>query len=245
MRRGTHDHAHVAESDGEKIFLSRCPKARRAERQTSAQPVRAGWPCQYDMSPGGAAPNHPKTYRGIPIDTVLLQHVAEIRSRGWANAHALTLQGPEGRTLNVSPAREGWVARHLDVSPGGAAPNVVVFSRADEPLIRQTFTSTSFTAQKTAATSFLRRSEPRLYSFLAELGREDRIPVIASGGMPNHSHLLILLPPTKNLHRSLLQGRLATHLPAACRSPRGLCRSGRPSCRRAGSSGGGGRSVRR
>ena len=38
--------------------------------------------------------------------------------------------------------------------------------------------------------------EPRLYSFIAEIGREQGVPVIAAGGMPNHSHLLILLPAT-------------------------------------------------
>jgi len=41
--------------------------------------------------------------------------------------------------------------------------------------------------------------EPRLYSFVAEVAREQGIPLIAAGGMPNHSHLLILLPATKSL----------------------------------------------
>jgi len=36
--------------------------------------------------------------------------------------------------------------------------------------------------------------EPRLYSFVAEIAREESIPLIAAGGMPNHSHLLFLLP---------------------------------------------------
>jgi REP element-mobilizing transposase RayT len=38
--------------------------------------------------------------------------------------------------------------------------------------------------------------EPRLYSFVAETGREHGIPLIAAGGTANHSHLLILLPAT-------------------------------------------------
>ncbi len=38
--------------------------------------------------------------------------------------------------------------------------------------------------------------EKRLYSFIAEIAREHKIPLIAGGGMPNHSHLLFLLPPT-------------------------------------------------
>lgn len=38
--------------------------------------------------------------------------------------------------------------------------------------------------------------EKRLYSFIAEIAQEHKIPLIAAGGMPNHSHLLFLLPPT-------------------------------------------------
>jgi REP element-mobilizing transposase RayT len=41
--------------------------------------------------------------------------------------------------------------------------------------------------------------EPRLYSFVAKIAREQNIPLVAAGGMPNHSHLLILLPATKCL----------------------------------------------
>ena len=41
--------------------------------------------------------------------------------------------------------------------------------------------------------------EKRLYSFVAEIGREHKIPLLAAGGMPNHSHLLFLLPPTMKL----------------------------------------------
>ncbi|HET9741910.1 MAG TPA: transposase [Terriglobales bacterium] len=41
--------------------------------------------------------------------------------------------------------------------------------------------------------------EPRLYSFVAEIAREHRIPLLAAGGMPNHSHLLVLLPATQCL----------------------------------------------
>ena len=41
--------------------------------------------------------------------------------------------------------------------------------------------------------------EKRMYSFLAEIAREHSIPLIAAGGMPNHSHLLLLLPPAMAL----------------------------------------------
>jgi putative transposase len=40
--------------------------------------------------------------------------------------------------------------------------------------------------------------EKRLYSFVAEIAREHKI-LLAAGGMPNHSHLLFLLPPTMTL----------------------------------------------
>ena len=38
--------------------------------------------------------------------------------------------------------------------------------------------------------------EKRLYSFIASVAREHQIPLLAAGGMPNHSHLLFLLPAT-------------------------------------------------
>jgi putative transposase len=41
--------------------------------------------------------------------------------------------------------------------------------------------------------------EKRLYSFIASVAREQKIPLIAAGGMPNHSHLLFLLPATISL----------------------------------------------
>jgi putative transposase len=36
--------------------------------------------------------------------------------------------------------------------------------------------------------------EKRLYPFIASIAREHEIPLLAAGGMPNHSHLLFLLP---------------------------------------------------
>lgn len=41
--------------------------------------------------------------------------------------------------------------------------------------------------------------EKRLYSFIASVAREQKIALLAAGGMPNHSHLLFLLPATISL----------------------------------------------
>jgi len=41
--------------------------------------------------------------------------------------------------------------------------------------------------------------EKRLYSFIASIARGHEIPLLAAGGMPNHSHLLFLLPATISL----------------------------------------------
>jgi putative transposase len=41
--------------------------------------------------------------------------------------------------------------------------------------------------------------EKRLYSFIASIAREHKIALLAAGGMPNHSHLLFLLPATTSL----------------------------------------------
>jgi REP element-mobilizing transposase RayT len=41
--------------------------------------------------------------------------------------------------------------------------------------------------------------DKRLYSYIAAVARDRNIPLLAAGGMPNHSHLLFLLPPTISL----------------------------------------------
>jgi putative transposase len=41
--------------------------------------------------------------------------------------------------------------------------------------------------------------DKRLYSFFASIAREHQIPLLAAGGMPNHSHLLFLLTATMSL----------------------------------------------
>ena len=38
--------------------------------------------------------------------------------------------------------------------------------------------------------------EKRLYSFIASIARKHEMPLLAAGGMPNHSHLLFVLPPS-------------------------------------------------
>jgi putative transposase len=41
--------------------------------------------------------------------------------------------------------------------------------------------------------------EKRLYSFIASVAEGNKIPLVAAGGMPNHCHLLFLLPATISL----------------------------------------------
>jgi putative transposase len=41
--------------------------------------------------------------------------------------------------------------------------------------------------------------EKRLYSFVAGIAREREIPLLAAGGMADHSHLLFVLPATISL----------------------------------------------
>jgi REP element-mobilizing transposase RayT len=45
--------------------------------------------------------------------------------------------------------------------------------------------------------------ENRLYSFIAAIAREHKIPLLAAGGMPDHSHLLFLLPSTLSLAKTI------------------------------------------
>ena len=41
--------------------------------------------------------------------------------------------------------------------------------------------------------------EKRLYSFIASVAQRHTIPLVAAGGMPDHSHLLFLLPAKMSL----------------------------------------------
>ncbi len=41
--------------------------------------------------------------------------------------------------------------------------------------------------------------EAQMYSFIAETARNEKIPFVAGGGMPNHSHLVFVLPATITL----------------------------------------------
>ena len=41
--------------------------------------------------------------------------------------------------------------------------------------------------------------EKRIYSFIASTAGERKIPLLAAGGIPNHGHLLFLLPATISL----------------------------------------------
>jgi REP element-mobilizing transposase RayT len=45
--------------------------------------------------------------------------------------------------------------------------------------------------------------EPRLYSFVAAIAQEEGIPLIAAGGMPNHCHVLVLLPPAISMSNAI------------------------------------------
>jgi REP-associated tyrosine transposase len=41
--------------------------------------------------------------------------------------------------------------------------------------------------------------EKQLYPFVVSVARQHGIPVVSAGGMPNHSHLLFMLPTTTTL----------------------------------------------
>ncbi len=41
--------------------------------------------------------------------------------------------------------------------------------------------------------------EKRLYSFVAAIARKHEMPLLAAGGMPNHIHLLFVLPASVSL----------------------------------------------
>ena len=45
--------------------------------------------------------------------------------------------------------------------------------------------------------------EPKLWDFLVGIGKNEKMPVYAVGGMPNHIHLLYALPSTVTLAKSI------------------------------------------
>jgi hypothetical protein len=102
----------IAETAENLLSLYRVVKARRAGRQTSAEPGRAGISIPMNTSAGGAA-------LGISItqDAVL---GGDLKARANPGASRKRIfypsrrQGPEGRPPNVSPAREGWGINHSD-----------------------------------------------------------------------------------------------------------------------------------
>jgi putative transposase len=103
----------------------------------------------------------------------------------------------------VSPVRKGW-----DIDP------------SDDPERRRRGTNTCYPARNLAAPMSHSYSnnyvhvvystkdrkdliptgfEKQLYSFIASIAREHKIPLLAAGGMPNHTHLLFLLPANISL----------------------------------------------
>jgi putative transposase len=45
--------------------------------------------------------------------------------------------------------------------------------------------------------------QPKLWSYLAAIGKNKGVPVFATGGTENHVHLLIALPPTMTLAKAV------------------------------------------
>jgi hypothetical protein len=105
---------------------------------------------------------------------------------------------PEGPEPNVSPAREGWEAIRTCPSAVGAALDSYA---GREPLKHMSHSYTNCYVHAVYSTKDRQNLIPegfanRLYSFLASVARKHEIPFLAAGGMPNHSHLLFLLPAT-------------------------------------------------
>ena len=49
-----------------------------------------------------------------------------------------------------------------------------------------------------------RESLPELWAYLAGIGKNHDMPVLAAGGTENHAHILIRLPPTLPLAKAIL-----------------------------------------
>ncbi len=92
--------------------------ARRAGRQTSAQPGRAGESIREDeMSAGGAAPNLYLTVRPR-----LARNDSNVRPNRSSAGRA-------GRQTSAQPGRAGESIREDEMSAGGAAPNLYLTVR--------------------------------------------------------------------------------------------------------------------
>ena len=104
------------------------------------------------------------------------------------------MSGPEGRLAKRQP------------SPGRAGVNYDAAPRRRHSHVSHSYTNNHVDV---VYGTYNRRDlippgfEKRLYSFIAEIGREHKIPLLAAGGMLNHSHLLFLLPPTMTLAKAV------------------------------------------
>jgi REP element-mobilizing transposase RayT len=110
--------------------------------------------------------------------------------------------GPEGRTPNVSPARQGWESISQD-DPSAEARHQTCYP-ARSPLRHMSHSYSNNYVHAIYSTKDRQilippEFEKRLYSFIAFIPREHKIPILAAGGMPNHSHLLFMLPATISL----------------------------------------------
>jgi hypothetical protein len=77
-------------------------------------------------------------------------------------AFIATIQGPEARMPNVSPARKGWVSEHRIRAPEARHQTIChVHCSSFEPTIAGTSSISSFSKQKTTLPLFEHRNNPR------------------------------------------------------------------------------------
>ena len=101
---------------------------------------------------------------------------------------------PGGPLPNVSPARKGW----------DNLGNIAERRRCGATcyLARHSFSNNyvhAIYSTKGRRDLISAEREAKLYSFVASLARKHAIPLLAAGGMADHSHFLFLLPATISL----------------------------------------------
>ena len=113
------------------------------------------------------------------------------------------VRGPEGQGAGVAqprPVRAG--SKSSDLSAVGAALCMLFFANprhAHEPFLLGTYCPRCLRSED-KKTRIPPEFEKRLYSFIASVAQGSERPLLAAGGMPDHTrYLLFLLPATISL----------------------------------------------
>jgi REP element-mobilizing transposase RayT len=108
---------------------------------------------------------------------------------------------PEAR-LKVARRFNGGTTKDLEESPGGTA------ERVQSSAMRLPHTYTSLLVHCVFSTKDRRpliseEMQPRVWAFIGGIARKNRMKALAVGGVENHAHVLLSIPPTITVAKAM------------------------------------------